>query len=73
VSGAFTVDLSGYSATVSSLQNEISDFQTYITAQQTMWTAQYDQMNVVLEELPTQQEAIQAELGNSNYANTNNG
>ena len=73
VSGAFTVDLSGYNATVSSLQNEITDFQTYITAQQTMWTAQYDQMNVVLEELPTQQEAIQAELGNSNYANTNNG
>jgi flagellar hook-associated protein 2 len=73
VEGAFSVDLSGYNATVSSLQDQINDFQTYITAQQTMWTAQYDQMNVTLQELPEQQEAIQAELGNSNYANTNNG
>jgi flagellar hook-associated protein 2 len=71
--GAFTVDLSGYSATVSSLQDQINSFQTYITNQQAMWTAQYDQMNVTLQELPEQQEQIQAELGNQNYANTNNG
>ena len=73
VNGAFTIDLSGYNASVSSLQDQINSFQTYITGQQTMWTAQYDQMNVLLQELPEQQEQIQAELGNQNYANTNNG
>jgi flagellar hook-associated protein 2 len=71
--GAFTVDISGYNASISSLQDEINDFQTYITAQQAMWTTQYDNMNVLLQELPSQMEQVQAELGNSNYANTNNG
>jgi flagellar hook-associated protein 2 len=72
-SGAFTLDIQGLNSSVSSLQDQISDFQTYLTAEQAMWTTQYDTMNVTLQELPAQQEEIQAELGNQDYANTNNG
>jgi len=70
--GAFTVDIRGLNSTVSSLKSEVSDFQTYITTQQAAWTSQYDALNVILQEYPMQQEALQAEMGNSNYANTNN-
>ena len=70
VDGAFTVDIKGLNSTVSSLKSEVSDFQTYITTQQAAWTSQYDALNVILQEYPMQQEALQAEMGNSDYANT---
>jgi flagellar hook-associated protein 2 len=70
VSGAFTVDISSRSSSVTSLQNEINDFQAYVNTEKAAWTSQYDAMNVILQEYPEEQMQLQAELGNSNYANT---
>lgn len=69
VSGAFTVDLNSISSTNTDLQNQINDFQTYINAQQTYLTNEYSQAEILLQELPTQEAQIQAELGNSSGSN----
>jgi flagellar hook-associated protein 2 len=62
--GAFTVDLSGISATYADLTTQISDFETnYIASQQTNLTAMYSSAEIALQQLPTQMAQIQAELG----------
>lgn len=62
--GAFTVDLSGISATYADLTTQISDFETnYIANQQTNLTAMYSSAEIALQQLPTQMAQIQAELG----------
>jgi flagellar hook-associated protein 2 len=62
--GAFTVDLSGISATNAGLATQISNFETnYIANQQTLLTAMYSSAEVALQQLPAQLAQIQAELG----------
>jgi flagellar hook-associated protein 2 len=62
--GAFTVDLSGISATYADLTTQISNFETnYIANQQTNLTAMYSSAEIALQQLPTQMAQIQAELG----------
>jgi flagellar hook-associated protein 2 len=62
--GAFTVDLSGISATNANLTSEINDFETnYIASQQTTLTAEYSSAEIALQQLPTEMAQIQAELG----------
>jgi flagellar hook-associated protein 2 len=62
--GAFTVDLSGISATNADLTTQISNFETnYIANQQTVLTAMYSTAEVALQQLPAEMAQIQAELG----------
>ena len=64
--GAFTVDLSGISATNADLTSQINNFETsYIAAQQTSLTAMYSAAEIALQQLPTEMAQINAELGNS--------
>jgi flagellar hook-associated protein 2 len=62
--GAFTVDLSGISATNADLATQISNFETnYIANQQTVLTAMYSAAEIALQQLPAEMAQIQAELG----------
>jgi flagellar hook-associated protein 2 len=62
--GAFTVDLSGISATNADLTTQISNFETnYIANQQTVLTAMYSSAEIALQQLPAEMAQIQAELG----------
>jgi flagellar hook-associated protein 2 len=64
--GAFTLDLSGISASNSDLTTEINDFETnYIANQQTVLTAMYSSAEIALQDLPREMQQIQAELGNN--------
>ncbi len=63
--GAFTVDLKSLSDENTDLQNEINDFETYISNQQTRLTNEYNQADILLQQLPMQQKQIDAMLGNN--------
>jgi flagellar hook-associated protein 2 len=64
--GAFTLDLSGISASNSDLTTEINNFETnYIANQQTVLTAMYSSAEIALQNLPREMQQIQAELGNN--------
>jgi len=66
--GAFTVDLQSIKNQNTDLQNNIDNFQAYLNTQQTLLTAQYNQADILLQELPNQLAQINAQLG----LNTNN-
>jgi flagellar hook-associated protein 2 len=69
--GAFTVDLSGISATNADLTTQISNFETnYIANQQTVLTAMYSAAEVALQQLPAEMAQIQAELGVTSSKNS---
>jgi flagellar hook-associated protein 2 len=63
--GAFTVDLHSLSDERSDLQNQINDFEDYLSAEQTRLTNEYNQANILLQQLPVQQKQIEAMLGNN--------
>ncbi len=63
--GAFTVDLQSISNENTDLQNQINDFQTYIASETTRLTNEYNQADITLQELPTEEAQINAELGYS--------
>ncbi len=70
--GAFKVDLSGISSSISSLNSQINDFETnYISAQQTNLTADFSKAEEALQSLPEQMQQLNAELGFNN--NSSNG
>jgi flagellar hook-associated protein 2 len=71
--GAFTVDLNSISTENSDLQTEINDFQTYLSNQQTLLTNEYDQADIALQQLPIEEQEINAELGNNSNSNSNSG
>jgi flagellar hook-associated protein 2 len=72
--GAFTVDLSGISATSANLTSQINDFETnYIASQQTTLTAEYSSAEIALQQLPMQMAQINAELGLTPTSNSNGG
>jgi flagellar hook-associated protein 2 len=63
--GAFSVEIKGLQSTFKSLQNQVDDFEVYIAGQEQQWLTQYNQINVMLQQLPLLQAQINAELGNS--------
>jgi len=62
-SGAFTIDLQSISAENKDLQTQINNFQAYLSTQQTLLTAEYSQADITLQQLPSLQAQINAELG----------
>jgi flagellar hook-associated protein 2 len=68
--GAFTVDLQSLSSENSDLQNQINNFQPYLQQQQTLLTNEFNQADVALEELPTEEAQLNAELGYPPTAST---
>jgi flagellar hook-associated protein 2 len=65
--GAFTLDLSGISASNSTLTSEINDFETgYIASQQTSLTADYSAAEVALQQMPQEMAELNSELGFTN-------
>ena len=63
--GAFSLEIKGLQTTEQSLQSQIDDFEVYIAGQQQQWLTQYNQINVMLQQLPLLQAQINAELGNT--------
>ena len=63
-SGAFTVDLQSISNENTDLQNQINNFQPYLQNEQTILTNEFNQADIALQELPTEEAQINAELGN---------
>jgi flagellar hook-associated protein 2 len=61
--GAFTVDLESINNEIQDLQNQINNFQPYIQQQQTYLTNEFNQADIALEEIPTEQAQLNAELG----------
>ncbi len=62
--GAFTVDLQSMNSEVTSLQTDITNFETnYITPLQTQLQSQYSQAEILLQQLPTEMQQINTELG----------
>jgi flagellar hook-associated protein 2 len=61
--GAFTVDLQSISNENTDLQNQINNFQPYLQEQQQILTAEYNQADIALQELPTEEAQLNAELG----------
>jgi len=61
--GAFTVDLQSLSNENTDLQDQINNFQPYIQQQQTYLTNEFNQADIALEQLPTEEAQINAELG----------
>jgi flagellar hook-associated protein 2 len=65
--GAFTLDLQSIGSQNSDLQNDINNFQTnYIAPLKTQLTSEYSQAEILLQQLPTEMQQINAELGNNN-------
>lgn len=68
--GAFTVDLKSINDQETDLKTSISNFETnYITPLKAQLTAEYSQAEILLQQLPTLQKQINAELGNNNNNN----
>jgi flagellar hook-associated protein 2 len=64
--GAFTLDLQSISSENTDLQNQINDFETYtITPLQQTLTTDYDQAEEALLSMPSQQQEINTELGDT--------
>ena len=65
--GAFTVDLSSINTQYSGLQTDISNFETnYITPLKAQLTSEYSQAEILLQQLPTEMQQINTELGLNN-------
>ncbi|HZP64538.1 MAG TPA: flagellar filament capping protein FliD [Terriglobales bacterium] len=68
--GAFTVDLQSISNENSDLQDQINNFEDYLQSQTTLLTNEYNQADALLQQLPTLEAQINAELGNSTTTTT---
>lgn len=69
--GAFTVDLQSISNENQDLQTQINNYNVYLQDQQTLLTNEYNQADIALQELPSLEAQINAELGNqSSGSNT---
>lgn len=65
--GAFTLDLQSISSQTTDLQNTISDFETnYITPLKTQLQSDYSQAEILLQQLPSEMQQINTELGLNN-------
>jgi flagellar hook-associated protein 2 len=65
--GAFTVDLQSINSGITDLQNDISNFETnYITPLQTQLQSEYSKAEILLQQLPSEMQQINTELGLNN-------
>ena len=65
--GAFTVDLSSINTEYTGLQTDINNFETnYITPLKAQLTSEYSQAEILLQQLPTEMQQINTELGLNN-------
>jgi flagellar hook-associated protein 2 len=70
--GAFTVDLGNMNSEIGDLQTDVTNFQTnYIGPLQTQLQADYSQAEIALQQLPTEMQQINEELGNNNNNSSN--
>lgn len=69
--GAFFVDLQGINATQKSLQDQIDNFEVYVASQQVMLTNRYNQVNVMLQQLPLIQKQTESQLSGLIDLNSN--
>jgi flagellar hook-associated protein 2 len=68
--GSITNEVSNLNSQYSNLQSQVNDYESgYIAPQQTILTAMYSQAEIALQELPTQMQEIQQQLGNNNNSN----
>jgi flagellar hook-associated protein 2 len=68
--GAFTVDLSTMNTQISGLQTDVSNFEAnYITPLQAQLQSEYSSAEVALQQLPSEMQQINAELGGNNSSN----
>jgi len=69
--GAFTVDLQSISTEYTGLQTDINNFQNnYITPLKTQLNAEYSQAEILLQQLPTEMQQINTELGLNNNSSS---
>jgi flagellar hook-associated protein 2 len=61
--GAFTVDLQSISNENQDLQTSINNFQPYLQQQEVILTNEFNEANTLMQELPTEEAQINAELG----------
>jgi len=61
--GIVSVDIKGLQASKDSLQDQIDNFETFLIAQQQQWMKQYEQANIILQQLPQLQKQIESQLG----------
>jgi len=66
VSGAFTVDLQSLSSENSDMQDQINDFTTYLNNQSTLLTNEFNAADEALQQLPLEEQQLNAELGINN-------
>jgi flagellar hook-associated protein 2 len=69
--GAFTVDLSSISTQISGLQTDVSNFETnYITPLKAQLQSEYSSAEILLQQLPTEMQQINTELGLNNKSSS---
>lgn len=69
--GAFTLDLSSISTEYSGLQTDITNFETnYITPLKAQLQSEYSQAEILLQQLPTEMQQINTELGLNNNSSS---
>jgi flagellar hook-associated protein 2 len=67
--GMVSVDIKGLQATQQSLQRQVDDFETFLLTQQQQWQKQYEQANIILQQLPQLEKQIQAQLATLSTSN----
>jgi flagellar hook-associated protein 2 len=68
--GAITKEIQNLNQQYSDLQSQVNDYESgYIASQQTVLTAMYSKAEIALQQLPTEMQEIQSELGNNNNSN----
>lgn len=64
--GAIAGEIQNLNQQYSDLQSQVNDYESgYIASQQTVLTAMYSQAEVALQQLPTEMQEIQEQLGNN--------
>lgn len=64
--GSIASEIKNLKQQYSALQSQVSDYEsTYIASQQTVLTAMYSKAEIALEQLPTEMQQIQQQLGNN--------
>jgi flagellar capping protein FliD len=68
--GSITNEIKNLNQQYTSLQSQINNYESgYIASQQTVLTAMYSQAEIALEQLPTEMQQLQQQLGNNNNSN----
>jgi len=69
---AVAIDVKSIQSTNQSLQTQIDDLETYLATEKQQWEAQYNQANILLQQLPQLEKQLAVQLGYYN-PNSSNG